>query len=145
MPLHTEQTRMTSPAQKPFGNSSLLLACSAFALAVFTQATALAKDEKSETAPSTKALEGNVSDVTETDSIDEIVVQSTRRDQTINEVSRSVRVFSDDDIAKFLQQTTSVQEILGRVYHFFKAVSGVFNIYHLTSGDKSVRLLGLHI
>ena len=46
---------------------------------------------------------------------DEIIVQSTRRDQRINDIARSVRVFNQDDLGKFLEQTTSIQEILGRV------------------------------
>lgn len=47
-------------------------------------------------------------------SLDEIVVVSTRRGQTIEDISRSVRVFDDQDLLKFNQQTTSVQEILGK-------------------------------
>ncbi len=46
--------------------------------------------------------------------IEEIIVQSSRANRLLNEISRSVRVFDTQSIAKFNQQTTSVQEILGK-------------------------------
>ncbi|MEM9170945.1 MAG: TonB-dependent receptor, partial [Pseudomonadota bacterium] len=46
--------------------------------------------------------------------IDVIVVESTRSARTLDDLSRSARVFTAEDIEKFNQQTTSVQEILGK-------------------------------
>ncbi|MEL6362354.1 MAG: TonB-dependent receptor [Pseudomonadota bacterium] len=48
------------------------------------------------------------------DDIDVIIVESTRSDRSLEDLSRSARVFSTEDLAKFNQQTTSVQEILGK-------------------------------
>ncbi|MEM8983925.1 MAG: TonB-dependent receptor [Pseudomonadota bacterium] len=46
--------------------------------------------------------------------LDEIIVRSTRAERTLEELPRSAIVLSSEDLAKFNQQTTSVQEILGK-------------------------------
>ncbi|MEM9670170.1 MAG: TonB-dependent receptor [Pseudomonadota bacterium] len=46
--------------------------------------------------------------------LDPIIVRSTRTGQEVSEISRSILVLDDEDLEKFLQQTTSVQEILGK-------------------------------
>ncbi|MEM6537515.1 MAG: TonB-dependent receptor [Pseudomonadota bacterium] len=46
--------------------------------------------------------------------VDEIIVVSSRSDRSLEDLSRSARVFTDEDLLKFNQQTTSVIEILGR-------------------------------
>ncbi|MEL7296447.1 MAG: TonB-dependent receptor [Pseudomonadota bacterium] len=56
-------------------------------------------------APSAVADEG---------AIDEIIVTSSRREQTISEIPRSVRVFDAQALDVFLEQTSNVQQILGK-------------------------------
>ncbi|MEO0436927.1 MAG: TonB-dependent receptor [Pseudomonadota bacterium] len=46
--------------------------------------------------------------------VEEVIVYSTRADRTLDELTRSARVFTEEDLKKFNQQTTSVQEILGK-------------------------------
>lgn len=57
----------------------------------------------------------NADDPITDDSVDVIIVESSRRGQAIEDIPRSVRVFDAEDIAQQIQQTTSVQEILGKV------------------------------
>ncbi|MEM8986396.1 MAG: TonB-dependent receptor [Pseudomonadota bacterium] len=45
---------------------------------------------------------------------DVIVVRSTRSERPLEDLSRSARVFSEEDLLRFNQQTTSLQEILGK-------------------------------
>ncbi|MEM6300479.1 MAG: TonB-dependent receptor [Pseudomonadota bacterium] len=46
--------------------------------------------------------------------VEEVIVYSTRADKALDELTRSARVFTEEDLKKFNQQTTSVQEILGK-------------------------------
>ena len=46
--------------------------------------------------------------------IEEVVVRSTRAERFLDELTRSALVFSEADLEKFNQQSTSVQEILGK-------------------------------
>ncbi|MEM1142675.1 MAG: TonB-dependent receptor [Pseudomonadota bacterium] len=46
--------------------------------------------------------------------VEEVIVYSTRSDRTLDKLTRSARVYTDEDLLKFNQQTTSVQEILGK-------------------------------
>ncbi|MEM6898324.1 MAG: TonB-dependent receptor [Pseudomonadota bacterium] len=46
--------------------------------------------------------------------LDAIIVRSTRTEQEASEIARSILIYDEEDLQKFLQQTTSVQEILGK-------------------------------
>lgn len=46
--------------------------------------------------------------------IEEVIVRTTRSERYLDELTRSALVFSDEDLKKFNQQSTSVQEILGK-------------------------------
>jgi len=45
---------------------------------------------------------------------DVIIVRSTRTDEALGDLSRSARVYDDEDLSELLSQTSSVQEILGK-------------------------------
>lgn len=48
------------------------------------------------------------------DAIDNIIVTSSRRDQSISDIPRSVRVFDRESLSALVEQTTNMQEILGK-------------------------------
>ncbi|MEL6198729.1 MAG: TonB-dependent receptor [Pseudomonadota bacterium] len=54
------------------------------------------------------------SDDASADPIDTIVVTSSRRDLTLEEIPRSVRVIDNETLEVFLEQSSNVQEILGK-------------------------------
>ena len=78
------------------------------------RATFMATAAISTLAAPTALANAGLNELEAMESLDEIVVVSSRRGQTIEDISRSVRVFDDQDLLKFNQQTTSVQEILGK-------------------------------
>ncbi|MEL7027789.1 MAG: TonB-dependent receptor [Pseudomonadota bacterium] len=88
-----------------FNRTVLKLSASMAALLIGTAGTVWAQDPDAIDEPRPS----------EADAPDRIIVTSTRRDQALEDISRSVRVFEDDDLAKFIQQSTNVQEILGKV------------------------------
>ncbi|MEM7663901.1 MAG: TonB-dependent receptor [Pseudomonadota bacterium] len=46
--------------------------------------------------------------------LETVIVRSSRTEQEASEIARSVLVFDEEDLEKFLQQTSSVQEIIGK-------------------------------
>lgn len=61
-------------------------------------------------AAQTTTIDGEDDEVT----IDTIVVTSSRRGQAVFDIPRSVRVFDEDSLGVLVEQTTNVQEILGK-------------------------------